>query len=139
MQAAGRHTTAENSCRLKTFSPSPRKAGYRRSVPLYLRRWPVELCIKELKGVVGLGQHQVTKDAARVERSVAVALMAYRVLLRLRVKQSKPGSSWSAFTRKQELAWDWGARQLQRSAHQEARKEIRRQRTAEAPQLRLAA
>ena len=109
------------------------------TVALYLRRWPMELCIKELKGVVGLGQHQVTKDAARVERSVAVAMMAYLVLLRLRAKQIKPGSSWSAFTLKQDLAWDWGARQLHRSAHQEARKEIRRQRTAEAPQLRLAA
>jgi len=65
--------------------------------------------------------------------------MAYVVWLRLRTKQIKPGRSWSAFTLKQELAWDWGARQLHWSAHQEARKEIRRQRTAEAPQLRLAA
>jgi hypothetical protein len=109
------------------------------TVALYLRRWPVELCIKELKGVVGLGQPQVTKDAARVERSVAVAVMAYLLLLRLRAKQIQPGSSWSAFTLKQDLAWDWGARQLQRTAHQEARKEVRRQRTAEALPLRLAA
>jgi hypothetical protein len=76
------------------------------TVALYLRRWPVELCIKELKSVVGLGQHQVTRDAARVERSVAVAVMAYLLLLRLRAKQIKPGSSWSAFTLKQELAWE---------------------------------
>ena len=54
------------------------------TLALYLRRWPVELCIKELKSVVGLGQHQVTKDVARVERSVAVAVMAYLLLLRLR-------------------------------------------------------
>jgi hypothetical protein len=78
------------------------------TVALYLRRWPVELCIKELKSVVGLGQHQVTKDAARVERSVAVAVMAYLLLLRLRAKQIKPGASWSAFTLKQQLAWEWG-------------------------------
>lgn len=109
------------------------------TVALYLRRWPVELCIKELKGVVGLGQHQVTKDAARVERSVAVAVMAYLLLLRLRAKQIKPGRSWSAFTLKQELAWDWGARQLHRSASHEARQEIRRQRTAQALPWRLAA
>jgi hypothetical protein len=107
------------------------------TVTLYLRRWPVELCIKEWKGVVGLGQHQVTKDAARVERSVAVAVMAYLLLLRLQAKQIKPGSSWSAFTLKQELAWDWGARQLHRSARQEARKEVRIA-PKEAP-LRLAA
>jgi hypothetical protein len=59
-----------------------------------------------LKSVVGLGQHQVTKDAARVERAIAVAFMAYLLLLRLRAKQIKPGTSWSAFTLKQDLAWD---------------------------------
>jgi Transposase DDE domain len=109
------------------------------TVALYLRRWPVELCIKELKRVVGLGQHQVTKDTARVERSVAVAVMAYLLLLRLRAKQIKPGSSWSAFTLKQELAWEWGTRQLHRTVDQKVRKEIRRQRTIEPPPLRLAA
>ena len=109
------------------------------TVALYLRRWPVALCIKELKSVVGLGQPQVTKDPARVERSVAVAVMAYLLLLRLRAKQIKPGSSWSAFTLKQELAWEWGMTQLHRTVRQEARKEIRRHQTAEPPPLRLAA
>src|SRR5262245_13933944 len=109
------------------------------TVACYLRRWPVELCIKELKGVVGLGQSQVTKEAARVERSVAVAVMAYLLLLRLRAKQIKPGTSWSAFTLKQGLAWDWGARQLKRTARQEARREVHVRPTAQAVQLRLAA
>jgi Transposase DDE domain len=109
------------------------------TVALYLRRWPVELCIKELKGVVGLGQPQVTKDAARVERSVAVAVMAYLLLLRLRAKQIKPGSSWSAFTLKQDLAWDWGARQLYRSARQEARTEVRLHLAPKEAPMRLAA
>jgi hypothetical protein len=109
------------------------------TVALYLRRWPVELCIKELKSVVGLGHHQVTKEVARVERSVAVAVMAYLLLLRLQAKQIKPGSSWSAFTLKQELAWGWGTRQLHRTIRQETRKEIRRQQAAEPPPLRLAA
>ena len=109
------------------------------TVARYLRRWPVELCIKELKSGVGLGQHQVTEDAARVERSVAVAVMAYLLLLRLRAKQIKPGSSWSAFTLKQELAWDWGTAQLHRTIQQETRKEFRRQCPAAAPPLRLAA
>jgi hypothetical protein len=109
------------------------------TVALYLRRWPVELCIKELKSVVGLGQHQVTKDPARVERSVAVAVMAYLLLLQLRAKQIKPGTSWSAFTLKQELAWEWGTTQLHRTIRQETRKEMRRQCAAEPPPLRLAA
>jgi Transposase DDE domain len=115
------------------------QATARLTVALYLRRWPVELCIKELKGVVGLGQAQVTKDAARVERSVAVAFMAYLLLLRLRAKQIKPGTSWSAFTLKQGLAWDWGARQVKRAARQEARREVRMRPTAQEVQLPLAA
>jgi hypothetical protein len=64
------------------------------TVALDLRRWPVELCIKELKSVVGLGQSHVTKNAARVERSVAVALMAYLLVLRRRpnrFSQAAPG------------------------------------------------
>jgi hypothetical protein len=117
-----RNDSPKHTTRLVTNLP---QATAHLTVALYLRRWPVELCIKELKGVVGLGQHQVTKDAARVERSVAVAIMAYLLLLRLRAKQIKPGRSWSAFTLKQELAWAWGARQLHRSARQEARKEVR--------------
>jgi len=109
------------------------------TVALYLRRWPVELCIKELKGVVGLGQHQVTKEAARVERSVAVALMAYLLLLRLRAKQIKPGTSWSAFTLKQELAWDWGTRQVHQSARQKAQKELRLRLVPKEAPMQLAA
>jgi hypothetical protein len=109
------------------------------TVALYLRRWPVELCIKELKGVTGLGQHQVTKEAGRVERSVAVAVMAYLLLVRLRAKQIKPGTSWSAFTLKQQFAWEMGARQLKRVARQEARKEVQLRLAAQEPQLRLAA
>ncbi len=98
-----------------------------------------QLCIKELKGVVGLGQHQVTKEAARVERSVAVAVRAYLLLLRLRAQQIKPGSSWSAFTLKQELAWDWGTCQLHRTARQEARKEVRLHLAPKEAPMRLAA
>ena len=109
------------------------------TVAVYLRRWPVELCIKELKGAVGLGQHQVTRDAARVERSVAVAVMAYLLLLRLRAKQIKPGTSWSAFTLKQQFAWAAGARQLKRVARQEARKEVQLRLATKEVQLRLAA
>jgi Transposase DDE domain len=62
------------------------QATAHRTAAIYLRRWPVELFFKEWKEVVGVGQHQVTKDAARVERSVAVSLMAYLVLLRVRAK-----------------------------------------------------
>jgi hypothetical protein len=48
----------------------------RQVVDVYRRRWSVARLIKELKGATGLGQHQVTKDPQRVERSVAIAVMA---------------------------------------------------------------
>ena len=51
----------------------------RQVIDVYRRRWSVELLIKELKGATGLGQYQVTKDPQRVERTIAVALMAYLV------------------------------------------------------------
>jgi hypothetical protein len=41
----------------------------------------VELLIKDLKGVVGLGPHQVTQQTDCVERWGAVAIMAYLLLL----------------------------------------------------------
>jgi hypothetical protein len=36
----------------------------------------VELLVKELKAMVGMGRHQITEKVDRVERSVAVAIMA---------------------------------------------------------------
>ena len=106
----------------------------------YLRRWPVALFFKAGKGALGVGQHQVTKAAARVARSVAVALMAYWRLRRVRAKHIKPGTSWRAFTLKPQFAWEMGARQLKRGARQEVRKEVKLQLAAKAEtHLRLAA
>jgi len=48
----------------------PETVTAREIVGVYLRRWWVELLVKELKGVVGMGQHQVNKKVDRVERSV---------------------------------------------------------------------
>ena len=101
-------------------------ATARMTVAIYLSRWPVEICFKELKSGLGLGQSQVTKDAARVERSVAVALMAYLVLLCLQAKQVKPGTSWSVFALKQKFAWEVGAQQIKRTTQQETMKEIKK-------------
>jgi len=85
----------------------------------------VELFFKEWKGVVGVGQHQVTKDAARVERSVAVTLMAYLVLLKVRAQDIRPGQAWSAFTLKHHFVWEVSAQHLRRTARQEARREVK--------------
>jgi hypothetical protein len=82
----------------------------------------MELLVKELKGVVGMGQYQVTKQADRVERSVAVAIMAYLLLLRLRAKDIPTDRPWSAFRLQRAFAWEVMAAQCERSAHPMARK-----------------
>jgi Transposase DDE domain len=94
----------------------------REIVGIYLRRWWIELLMKELKGVVGLGQHQVTKTAKRVENSIAVAIMAYLLLLKLRAQDIPAGRPWSAFRLQHAFAWEVIQTQCERSAHQRARK-----------------
>jgi hypothetical protein len=75
----------------------PETVTAREVVGVYLRRWWVELLFKELKGAVGMGQHQVTKQTDRVERSVAVAIMAYLLLLKLQAHDVPADRPWSAF------------------------------------------
>jgi hypothetical protein len=95
------------------------------TVARYLRCWPVELFCKAWQEVVGVGQHQVTKDATRVERSVAVTLMAYLVLLRVRAHDIRPGRAWSAFALKYHFTWAASAQHLRRCAQQAARREVK--------------
>jgi hypothetical protein len=99
-------------------------------VAIYLRRWPVEICFKELKSGLALGHAQVTKDAARVERSGVITLMAYLVVLCLQAKHIKPGTAWSVFALKQKFAWDVGAQQIKRTTQQETLKAIRNMKLA---------
>jgi Transposase DDE domain len=91
-------------------------------VGVYLRRWWVELLMKELQGVVGLGQHQVTTQVERVERSVAVAIMAYVLLLKLRAQDIPADRPWSALRLQRALAWEVVQSPCERSARQMARK-----------------
>ena len=100
----------------------PETVPARQIVAIYLRRWWVEVLIKELKGVVGLGQHQVTKEVGRVERSVAVAIMAYLLLLQLRAQDIPANRPWSAFRLQRVFAWEVIQAQCERSALRMARK-----------------
>ena len=84
-------------------------------IALYSRRWNVELLIKELKGVTGLSQAQVTKEPRRVERSVALSLMAYLMLLRFRHTDIPAQGAWSAFTLKRNFAWEIMQQQIEHS------------------------
>jgi hypothetical protein len=117
-----RHDGPQQTKVLVTNLPQATAHG---TVACYLRRWPVELFFKEWKGAVGVGQHQVTKDAARVERSVAVTLMAYLVLLRVRAQDIRPGQPWSAFALKHHFAWQVSVQHLKRAAQQMARREMK--------------
>jgi hypothetical protein len=100
----------------------PETVTAREVVGVYLRRWWVELLFKELKGVVGLEPHQVTKKPDRVERSVAVAIMAYVLLLKLRAQDVPDDRPWSAFRLQRAFAWEVLQAQCERSARQMARK-----------------
>jgi hypothetical protein len=78
--------------------------------------------MKELKGATGFGQHQVTRDARRVERSVAISVMAYLLLLKCRAQDTPAKDSWSAFTLKRNFARQVARAQLGRSVEQRLRK-----------------
>jgi hypothetical protein len=103
----------------------PETVTVREIVGAYLRRWWVGLLFKGLKGVVGVGQHQVTKQLGRVERSVAVAIMAYLLLLKLRAQDIPTDRPGSASSLQRALAREVLQAQCKRSARQMARKWLR--------------
>jgi hypothetical protein len=89
---------------------------------VYLRRWGIELLMKALKGVVGMGQPQVTTHVDRVERSVAVAIMASLLWLKLRAKDIPADRPRSAFRRQRAFASEVMPGPCERSARHIARK-----------------
>jgi hypothetical protein len=67
----------------------------------FARRWMVEVTFKELKTGLHLGQMQVTKEEQRIQRSVALPVMAYLLLLRLYGLELKLEQGASLFALKQ--------------------------------------
>jgi len=67
----------------------------RQVVLAYQNRWSVELINRELKSDLGLGEHQVSKEEGRVEKSFGIAVLAYLLLLRACHQEMRPGKSWS--------------------------------------------
>jgi hypothetical protein len=102
----------------------------RQVVDVYRRRWSVELLIKELKGATGLGQHQVTKEPQRVERSIAISLMAYLMLLKFRARDIPAQGPWSVFTLKRNFTWQLAQAQIERSVTQRLRKGLQERNAA---------
>ena len=89
---------------------------------LYAWRWGVEVTIKELKGGLHLGQMQVTRDAERVSRSVALSVCAYLLRVRLYGREEALEEPWSLFRLKQRFSVDVMRDQIDRTARKWHRK-----------------
>jgi Transposase DDE domain len=105
-------------------------ARARQVVDVYRRRWAVELLIKELEGATGLGQHQVTKDPQRVERSITISVMAYLMITKFRAQDIPERGAWSMFTLKRNCTWQLAQAQLERSVEQRLRKGVQERKAA---------
>jgi Transposase DDE domain len=66
-------------------------------VCIYQKRWAIELVNWELKSGLGLGEHQVSGDTNRSEKSVGSAVLAYLFVLRACYHEIVPGKPWSIF------------------------------------------
>ena len=66
-------------------------------VCIYQKRWAIELLNWELKSGLGLGEHQVSGDTNRSEKSVGIAVLAYLLVLRVCPHEIVPGKPWSIF------------------------------------------
>jgi hypothetical protein len=70
---------------------------------------------------VGVGPQQVTNKTARVERSVAVAIMASLLWLKRRAQDIPTDRPWSAVRRQRAFAWEVVQGPCERSARHIAR------------------
>jgi len=66
-------------------------------VCIYQKRWAIEVMNWELKSGLGLGEHQVSGDTNRSEKSVGIAVLAYLLVLRVCHHEIVPGKPWSIF------------------------------------------
>src|SRR5438477_11336414 len=57
----------------------------------------IELLNWELKSGLGLGEHQVSGDTNRSEKSVGIAVLAYLFVLRVCHHEIVPGKPWTIF------------------------------------------
>ncbi len=89
---------------------------------LYAWRWGVEITIKELKSGLHVGQMQVTRDADRVARSVALSVCAYLLLVRLYGRENTSGQPWSLFRLKQRFHAELMQEQIDRTERKWKRK-----------------
>jgi hypothetical protein len=99
-----RHNEGPKQVKLFVTNLTEARAGAMLSE--YAWRWGVELVTKELKSGWHLGQMQVTKDAARVARTVALPICAYLLLVRLYGRDEASTEPWSLFRLQQRFTAD---------------------------------
>jgi hypothetical protein len=87
---AGSHNTKLLVTNLAELTPS-------QVVCIYQKRWAIEPLNWELKSGLGLGEHQVSGDTNRSEKSVGIAVLAYLFVLRACDHKIVPGKPWSLF------------------------------------------
>jgi hypothetical protein len=75
---------------LAELTPSP-------VVCISQKRWAIEILNWERKSGLGLGEHQVSGDTNRSEKSVGIAVLAYLLVLRVCHHEIVPGKPWSIF------------------------------------------
>src|SRR5256712_4549533 len=66
----------------------------RQVVSAYQRRWPVEQINRELKTDLGLGEHQVSGEEGRIEKSFGMAVLACLLLMRSWPQEMLPPQAW---------------------------------------------
>src|SRR4029077_15463303 len=66
-------------------------------VCIYQKRWAIELMTWDMKSGPGVGEHQVTGDKNRSEKSIGIAVLAYLFVLRVCHHKIVPGKPWSIF------------------------------------------
>jgi hypothetical protein len=106
----GRNTGPKKTKIIVTNLPG---VNARQVISVYQRRWSVEIIFKELKSALGLGEHQVSKDVKRVEKSLGIAVASYLFLLRIRKQDIRPGKPWSIFQLQNSLRTEIVANQIE--------------------------
>ena len=67
------------------------------SITINAKSYALELMNWELKSGLGLGEHQVSGDTNRSEKSVGIAVLSYLFVLRVCHHEIVPGKPWSIF------------------------------------------
>jgi hypothetical protein len=92
--------------KVKIIVTNLRQTSASQVLSYYARRWGIEVTIKELKGGLHLGKMQVTKEEERVQKSIALSVLAYLLALRLYGAEAGNSQEVSLFKLKQRFAAD---------------------------------